>query len=715
MVINLYIAALIFTGLLNGWIAWYAYHRRSAPGSNELAILMALVSSWSLASAVESLATTYNWKVFWTVVSYPGNLLVSAVFLIFVLRYTQQDRRLKRKHITAVLILPIISVAMAATNHWHQLLWSSVTIEMVAGKPIAVYGHGPWFWIETIYNYACMAFAYVVLARSIFRFPELYSRQTRLLLLASLAPLAINILYAYSPQTLGGIDLTSIAFSFSGTLVTLAIFRYSLFDVTPVARDRLVEIIQEGMLVLDAQNRLVDCNPAGQKIFGWKKPPIGEYVNQLWAKQPDLLELCQAKQSQSSELSIQQENNITHFIFNVSLLRNRERKIIGRILLAHDISARRQAEAKLYLQTQALSAADNSIVITDTQGIVQWVNPAFTRLTGYSESEIIGQTTRMLKSGKQNDEYYQDLWKTIIDGKVWRGELTNRRKDGSNYYEEMTITPVIQDDGQISHFIAIKQDVSKRKQAEEALRMAHEEALEANRLKTQLLANVSHDLRTPMSAIIGFTDMLRSGIFGDVNERQVEAATEIMDSANNLVSFVNNLIGQAQLETGKIVIKSRPFETSELLEAARTAGNLIAKKKGLQLSFHMQKELPKTLYGDVYWLRQIVTNLISNAVKFTNHGEVNLNLWRLNNEHWAITVSDTGVGIPPDKQAIIFDAFQQADGSITRRYCGSGLGLSIVRDLTALMKGKVTLESEPGQGSTFTVTLPMKDSEETQT
>jgi signal transduction histidine kinase len=182
-----------------------------------------------------------------------------------------------------------------------------------------------------------------------------------------------------------------------------------------------------------------------------------------------------------------------------------------------------------------------------------------------------------------------------------------------------------------------------------------------------------------------------------------------LDSANQLLFFVNNLIGQAQLETGRIVLKNRPFEPAELLEVARSAGSLQATKKGLRLDCEAAPDLPQPLHGDVYWLRQIVVNLVTNACKFTEAGSVRLRLYPHGAAEWAVEVADTGVGIAPEAQATIFDAFQQVDGSATRKYGGSGLGLSIVKELTGLMGGKIDLRSAPAQGTTIIIRLPYSE------
>jgi signal transduction histidine kinase len=241
---------------------------------------------------------------------------------------------------------------------------------------------------------------------------------------------------------------------------------------------------------------------------------------------------------------------------------------------------------------------------------------------------------------------------------------------------------------------------------------ARREAIEANQMKTQLLANVSHDLRTPLGAIIGYAEMLKSDMFGALNPDQENATSEILDSADQLLSFVNNLIGQAQIETGRMLLRERPFDVDELIGPLLSTLRFHASKKGLTLEYDVDTALPKEIIGDSYWLRQIVLNLVHNAVKFTEQGSVSLKFQRHSENQWAIQVKDTGIGIPVEAHTMIFEAFKQVDGTSTRKQPGSGLGLSIVRQLTTLMRGTIELQSSPGAGSTFTVILPLIPSPE---
>ncbi len=502
---------------------------------------------------------------------------------------------------------------------------------------------------------------------------------------------------------------------------------------------------------------------------------------------------------------------------------------------ARDLAATAE---ELRLFSRAVEQSASAIVITNRSGSIEYVNPAFTRITGYTASEILGQSPRILESGKHPPELYKEMWKTIRSGGVWQGEVVNRKKNGDLYWASVTISPVADETGQITHYLTVQdditfrkeierklrrseqrfrylfeaapdavlvlnqervitdcnqsavqlygrpieeiigrsitelmdpasipfaqekwqdvqqgqraegeihilrgdgsiaivwrrgtpllnaegemegvliydRDITRRKQAEEALAQAHEQALEANRLKTQLLANVSHDMRTPLGVILGRSEMLQQGVYGPLSERQRAALTDIITSTEQAMTFVNNLLGQAQIESGKIIFNIRAFSPARLLETAQSTARALAQAKGLELTTSIAPDIPARLQGDSYWLQQILTNLISNAIKFTDEGRVSIRIYRADEQHWAMEVSDTGCGISVEAQAYIFEPFRQVDGTVRRRqHACSGLGLSIVKELTTLMGGEIQLVSEIGKGSTFTVLLPLEPTEE---
>lgn len=250
-------------------------------------------------------------------------------------------------------------------------------------------------------------------------------------------------------------------------------------------------------------------------------------------------------------------------------------------------------------------------------------------------------------------------------------------------------------------------DITERKQMEESLRYARDQALEASRLKSELLAKVSHELRTPLGAIMGYAEMLQEGIFGPLSEAQREATVEIIDSSQFLTTMVNELLDQAQLEAGRVKLNVKLVNPADLLEQVKSKLGVLAQAKGVSLHCMVEEAVPDSLCGDPERLQQILINLAGNAIKFTEKGEVRVALLRRDEGHWAMRVADTGVGIPAEAKAYIFEPFRQVDSSLTRLHRGTGLGLSIVKQLVALMDGYIMVESEVGRGSVFTITLPL--------
>ncbi|MCB0211956.1 MAG: hypothetical protein KDJ52_21625 [Anaerolineae bacterium] len=251
-------------------------------------------------------------------------------------------------------------------------------------------------------------------------------------------------------------------------------------------------------------------------------------------------------------------------------------------------------------------------------------------------------------------------------------------------------------------------EIQKRRRVEKELIVARDQALAASRFKTELLAKVSHELRTPLGAIVGHTEMIQVGIHGPVTEKQDQVAAKIVDNANYLAELVGQLLDQAQSEAGQLQLKRTVFTPANLLDTSLSRLGITAQNKGLTLHAEIDPQLPPQLSGDPVRLQQIVVNLVGNAVKYTEHGQVRVRLSCFGAWQWAIEVADTGPGIASEHQERIFEPFGQANPSMTRRQAGIGLGLSIVKQLVALMGGKIDLKSTIGQGSTFTVILPIE-------
>jgi len=304
----------------------------------------------------------------------------------------------------------------------------------------------------------------------------------------------------------------------------------------------------------------------------------------------------------------------------------------------------------------------------------------------------------------------RDITTVFPNWKEWealnsKGEIHRELK--SNLNGEILIlslrtTSIIDNQGKRDGRVLLISDITIQKYAEEELRST-------SRMKSQLLANLGHDLRSPLGAIIGYAEMLKDGSFGVMSTNQEKASAEILDAANQLLSFINNIVGQAQIETGKIILREYPFDVEEVIGPLLSTLNYHATKKGITLIEYIDPDLPKKLLGDQFWLRQIVMNLVHNAVKFTKEGSVSVRFVKLGDNTWAIQVIDTGIGISAEAQKRVFEAFEQVNSMENSSQNGFGLGLSIVAKLTSIMNGRIELSSEIEKGSTFTVILPLKE------
>ena len=474
----------------------------------------------------------------------------------------------------------------------------------------------------------------------------------------------------------------------------------------------ILELAGDAIISIDKDGTIIEFNNTAERFFGYSlQEVVGKNITML---QPEphrnLHDAYIRKYLKTGESKVigntrevegrRKDGKLFPIDLNVTEIKLDSGVIFTGII--RDISERKFAEVQLKKLFRAVEASPVSVVVTDKKGYIEYVNPKFENITGYSADEVKGQTPRMLKSGRQDKAFYKKLWATILGGESWYGTFLNKKKNGDTYWERASISPIFDDKDRISNFVGVKEDITDLKMAEEALKEAQEDAEAATRAKSDFLANMSHEIRTPMNAIIGFSHLV---LQSELTAQQRNYLNKIYLSSQSLLGIINDILDLSKIEAGKMDVNEIPFNIEELLSELFDLVKVTAREKGIELLFSVSEEIPLNLTGDPLRLKQVLMNLVANAIKFTEIGEISITVELLKKEGNAATlqffIKDTGIGLSEEQIAKLFQPFVQADSSTTRKYGGTGLGLVLCRRLVEMMGGKIDVKSRPGIGSTF--------------
>ena len=578
---------LIIGGIIPGWLSIYVWRKRKSKGAKFLAVFMMLLFFWGAAYILELASTTLETKIFWNNITFIFIAFTPLSFLLFSIEYTDRGYWLTPLRIGLALLLPISTLIVIFTPVLRPWFWVSQTL-VTEGDLLLINGvNGWWYWnIHAIYSYLGLLGGVVFLVRALLKWPRQYRGQMIWTLVAISVPWAANAITIFKILPVY-IDLTPFAFSITGLGLTFAVVRHRMLDLAPIAREVVVDGLPDGVLILDADSRIVDANLAASKLLSLKTDVIGHSTAQIFSNWPEIAEKELTTMEGQAEIELANEN-----------------------------------------------------------GEEQYLEISYAPL--------------------------HDRFKVVIGGVV-------------------TI-----------------RNITQAKETQNLLMEAHNKAVEANQLKSRFLAKVSHELRTPLGGIIGYTELLESETFGALSEEQKRATQTVLSSAQHLNDMVSELLDQAQIESGSLILKKAAFSLNDLMENSLSDLVISAEKKNLSLQRSIDPNLPSQLIGDERRLRQVIINLVANAIKFTSEGKVETSFLLDDADHWNIIISDTGVGIPEDALSDIFDPFKQVSSEVSHDNRGVGLGLSITRDLVALMDGSINVKSELNEGTVFRVSLPLE-------
>jgi PAS domain S-box-containing protein len=497
---------------------------------------------------------------------------------------------------------------------------------------------------------------------------------------------------------------------------------------------KLIETAQDAIISIDENEIISVWNSAAEKIFGYLKHEIiGQSITTIIPERyREQHEEGLQRFLKTGETRIMDKIVEVHGITNEGIeipigmslsFQKNEEGLCSFTAIIRDITERKKREDEIQRLSCAVEQSPSSVMITDAEGNIEYINPKFTELTGYTPEDALGKTPRILKSGKTPLAEYKKLWKTIKSGKEWRGEFSNKKKNGILYWEHTSISSVKNSEGNITHFVSVNEDVTDRRHMEKMIKKSEEvaivkmkEATEAKEnaevattAKSEFLANMSHEIRTPMNGIMGMTDLL---LDTKLTREQREFTDTVRDSADALLTIINDILDFSKIEAGKMEIENIDFDLHIAVESTIDILAVKAHEKYLELSCFIDPEVPSLLRGDPGKLRQVIINLVNNAMKFTKEGEVaiSVNMEEETELHVTVrfAVKDTGIGIPADRMDRLFKSFSQVDASTTRKFGGTGLGLTISKQIAELMGGHIGVESKEGKGSTFWFTAVLE-------
>ncbi len=383
---------------------------------------------------------------------------------------------------------------------------------------------------------------------------------------------------------------------------------------------------------------------------------------------------------------------------SVNQLEDNSGNINALVLMISDSTQKIESQKELKKLFFAIEQSSAAIVFTDLRGNIEYANPKLYEMTGFTSEDLHKKNVNIFKSGKTDPELYKDLWLAVNNGKEWRGELLNRRKNQTEYWESISIAPVYDSNGTMTNFLAIKEDITEKKIAEQELFDAKLKAEESSKLKSVLLANLSHEFRTPLNGILGFAEIMKNEL---VDKEHKDMAGFIIDSGQRLLATLTSILDLSELQSESVVILKEVVNVTE--KSRQTISKFLpkAKEKDIKLSIISTDNNLECLL-DARLFEKTVNNLVENGIKFTEKGEVKIiidSVVEKDGKYALIKVVDTGIGISEENKKIVFEEFKQLSEGLGRSYEGNGLGLTLAKKMTELLNGAIQLESKLNEGT----------------
>ncbi len=681
---------LFITTMINVVVTYIAWIRRRTPLGIWFAPGMIFVTLWTLAVGLGYAATSLQLKILFAKIDSVG-YNTAIILFFFVSMYHAGLSWLADKlwFRFCIFLIPVFNILLTVTNELHGWVWRGFT---PSSNNVVVFEHGPGFdWI-VVPGYAIILSIVILFGYTSFRGPTLLRRQSRLLLVATIFPMSANFIYLNRLSNFAGVDWSSVSFSVTGLLFLMALYGAGFIDMIPIARDKLIDSLDEGIIVIDMQSRINYTNPIAAKILrlsshntnGIKLPYIAADIHSL------------LEQGLDEDTKIEVETGFPQKVYYTVLLSPLKtvfKQTVGYLILLRNNTEQKEKELRLLQLTQAVEQSPVSVMITDMNSKIIYTNPMFSMMTGYSPEEVMGEKPRILQSGQTPDETYRQLWQALSSGQSWHGEILNRKKNGDQYWIINVVAPLLDKEGNTVNFISISEDITGRKQAEQALdhryqeiQLLHKELIEAQtqivhqqrdlakQEERERLGRDIHDsVNQSLHSLMLFSETLSALLEKEKNEKALYMAKRIHEGGEQTLREIRLLVYESQFNPS--------VGDSGFIHTLSERLNMVEKRAGIRVQLEGDdpslENLSPIWNENLYW---IATEALNNALKHAQARSVYVRA-SLKDRELVLEVEDDGRG---------FDPATLSPG---------GFGTRSMHQRAELLGGKLEINSTVGAGT----------------
>ncbi|MBK6327400.1 MAG: PAS domain S-box protein [Chloroflexi bacterium] len=712
-----FILLLFLSGVVALVFAVYSWSRQTAV-SRPFAILMFAASFWSFTYGFELLSSDLNAILFWISIEYLGILTVPVALFVFTCRFTGRDSRRTGWPVIVLSIIPAITLLLVWTNRWHALYYTSVYLIERDGLTLIATTRGVAYWVSVAYGYSLVLGSVVLLVLALRGARPPYRGQVLVILAGVIVPWVGNFIFNAFLRQSTFLDLTPITFTFTGVVIAIGLFRHQFLELVPVARNKLVETMEDAWIVVDQADRLVDLNSMAQNIFGLQPEGlVGRPMRQIMADYEAMLDQLTTSPDSQVEIGLDVGGRRRLFDVRQTPLWQDHGRQTGRLIMLRDITGRKVAEKNLQELTNHLEAlvvvrtaeieaekekvetvlrsVNEGIALTNVALVIQYVNDEFSRLIGQPQESLVGRSVGEVVLGAAYEPQRVMIDDALWSGRSWQMQMSTAVSLNQPLICEVTAVPVLDANGRLTGAVWTLYDISDLRKLEQA--------------RNQFVSNISHEFRTPLSNIKLYVSLMQRQ---ELPPKTIEYVKVLELQLDRLEHLTERILTIARLDSMQALDNPQPVDLRAIISPLLLHFQTEADQKQIKLLVPGGERPFPIVFGSAEYIHKALMEIIQNALNFTPpNGQIRLDITQEppGPQGWtSISVIDNGPGILPEDQPKIFDRFFRGSLAASGFTPGLGLGLSIAKEIMRLHGGRVTYHCWPGEGCCFTLLWPPK-------